>query len=121
MKSILIAGSNLLSKARNLLAKAVGQPVAQTKPPEKPFNRIATDLTKYIYLNPGLNRSERNSLYAKIKKNKHFRGGIGSKREYDFAAATLKATPANIPATHARLKANSELRAAGEGIKVFSR
>lgn len=111
---------NLIQKARNLFAKAVGQTVKPAEQ-EKPFNRIATDYTKYVYLNPGLNRSERNHLFARIKKNKHFRKGFGKKGDYDLAVATLKASPKNVPATPARVKSNSALKAAGEGIKVWTR
>lgn len=121
MKKIMIAGSNLLSKARNLFAKAVGAPAIKPAEDKKPFARIANDITKYIYLNPGLNRSERNHLFAKIKKNRHWKRGIGNKGDFETAQAILKATPKNIPATHARIVENSRLKAAGEPIKVFSR
>lgn len=124
MKGLVITGKSLLSKARNLFAKAVGQPI--TKPEEpKPFQRQASDIVKYIYLNPGLSRHERRALNARIARkgiNKKDRERPGVKpQERETAKWQLKNTPINVPATFRRLAENIKRKFAGEPIKVWSR
>lgn len=116
MSKLIAVAAGLFNRVKKAIVDAPAP-----EPQAKPFQRIASDLTKYVYLNPGLNRSERNHLFAKIKNNRHWKKGIGNKGDFTSAQAVLKATPKNVPATHARIKKNSELRAAGEPINVFSR
>lgn len=86
------------------------------------FRRIARDITKYIYLNPGLNRHERRALDAKIRCKRIGRYGKRvSKAQANRAKWELRNTPINQPATVARLDENSRLRRAGEDILVWAR
>lgn len=111
--------SKLRIKAAGALRKLADKIAATVKGDKKPFSRVASEITKYIYLNPGLNRTERNNLYAKIKRKGIHRNISNGDR--DAAIAILKASPKNVPATQARLIENSRLRRAGEAIKVWTR
>lgn len=111
--------SKIRLKAAGALRKLADKIAATIKGDTKPFSRVASQITKFIYLNPGLNRAERNNLYAKIKrKGLHKNATPG---DVEYAKMILKASPKNVPATRARLIENSRLRRAGEAIKVWSR
>jgi hypothetical protein len=71
----------------------------------KPYERIARDLTRYVYLNPGLNRHERRSLEAKIRRSKFKRTKNDPPKitnrvepaERKTARMMLSMTPTNTP------------------------